>query len=178
MSGASFPPVDLMDGFAAGGPAAGGRPLAEHCQGDKVEFCRLTKKFVDNAQSVPEDASDVLYYTMAVGHHTGVIDCFERVLEMPVEAFERIVAQVPDAEARYKLEGVLRFGEIEVDKGHVPLLLPALRSALSSLDVFNEPGKTTLPLSLEDTERLAAMIDLVLKVRSERHVYLMVRRCR
>lgn len=144
--------------------------------GGTVAFFKLTKKFVDSEKSVPKEATDVLYYTLSVGHHTGVIDCFERALDMPVEAYERIVAQLPEGEARRKLHGVLEFGEIEVDKSHVPLLLPVLRRALGSIDVFNEPGLTSMPLEQEDLVRFEGILDLVLKVRDQEAVYLMVRR--
>lgn len=150
--------------------AAGG------CRDDEVVFYRLGKKFVDDARSIPEGATDVLYYTLSVGHHTGVIDCFERALSMPLESYRRIVARVEDEEARFKLEGVERFGEIEVDKSHVPLLLPALRACLASLDVFNEPGKTEIPLDELEVQGLMGMIDLLLKVRCEPSLYLTVRR--
>ncbi len=141
-----------------------------------VSFYRLTKKFVDSEASVPDDARDVLYYTLAVGHHTGVIDCFEEALTMPLESYERLIAQLDDEGARRKLEGVMRFGEIEIDKSHVPVLLAATRATLSGLDVFNELGKTKLPLDAADVKRLVAMVDLLLKVRDEPSVYLMVRR--
>lgn len=162
------------DEVALSDPAA--RPSAARAQGGTVEFCKLSRKFVDSESSVPEGAADVLYYTLSIGHHTGIIDCFDTVLEVPLGAYERIVAQVEDADARFKLEGVLRFGEIEVNKSHVPSLLPALRLALSSLDVFDAPGKTSIPLEPGDVDYLAEMIELLLKVRSEPHVYLMVRR--
>lgn len=169
-------PTHAWDPFAACGTDDAGVPLARAAQGGRVEFCKLSRKFVDSAASVPDEATDVLYYTLAVGHHTGIIDCFERVLDMPISAYERICAQIENPDARYKLEGVLRFGEIEIDKSHVHLLLPALRLALGSLDVFNEPGKTSMPLKEEDRKRLMGMIDLVLRVRNEPALYLMVRR--
>ncbi|WP_197735958.1 formate hydrogenlyase maturation protein HycH [Arabiibacter massiliensis] len=149
---------------------------AVRAQGEAVSFFRLTRKFVDSAASVPEDASDVLYYTLAVGHHTGVIDCFERALAMPLATYEKLVALMDDEEARYKLEGVSRFGEIEIDKAHVGVLLPAARAALASLDVFNEPGKTRIALSADETAALMGLVDLLLKVRDEPSVYVMARR--
>lgn len=144
--------------------------------GSTVEFRRLTRKFVDSAASIPDESSDVLYYTLAVGHHTGVIDCFERALSMPVETYEKIVALMDDDGARFKLGGVLRFGEIEIDKSHVPLLLPAARAALSSLDVFDAPGKTAMALDASEVECFMGFVELLLAVRDEPSVYLMVRR--
>lgn len=141
-----------------------------------VVFYQLTKKFVDSEASIPKDACDVLYYTLAVGHHTGIIDCFERVLSMSLESYRRIVSLFDDHASRYKLEGVMRFGEIEIDKSHIPLLLPSTRAVLSSIDVFDEAGKTIPALSPDDSGLLAEMIDLLVKVRDDPSVYLMVRR--
>ena len=183
---------DIREVGAAGVPAAapgGGRPwdpfgyadaptsaMQVTPAGGTVAFFKLAKKFVDAEASVPTEATDVLYYTLSVGHHTGVIDCFERALDLPVAAYERIVGLLPAGEARRKLEGVLVFGEIEIDKSHVGLLLPTLRRALGNVDVFNEPGVTSMPLCPADLERLETMIDLVLKVRDQEALYLMVRR--
>ncbi|QKF07403.1 formate hydrogenlyase maturation protein HycH [Berryella wangjianweii] len=144
--------------------------------GDKVLFYLLRMKFVDRAESIPDDAQDVLYYTLSVGHHTGVVDCFERVLEVPVDSYRKITELLESDEARRKLEGVLRFGEIEVGKEHVRSLLPAARRALSNIDVYNEPGKTSMPLDRDELPFLMEMIKLFMKVRDETNVYLMVRR--
>lgn len=160
------PYVDLFDDA----------PNAVRVDGSTVEFRKLARKFVDSASSIPEEASDVLYYTLAVGHHTGVIDCFERALSMPVGTYEKIVALMDDEQARFKLSGVLRFGEIEIDKSHVGLLLPAARAALAGLDVFNEPGKTSIALDPSETEQLMGLVDLLLAVRDEPSVYAMARR--
>lgn len=141
-----------------------------------VIFYRLTKKFVDSAESVPDDAKDVLYYTLAVGHHTGIIDCFENTLELPLESYERIVSLVENEDARFKLEGIMRFGEIEIDKSHVPVLLPALRTAFARLDAFDTRGHTSIKLSSEEVIWLSQMLDLVVKVKDETNMYLMVRR--
>ena len=117
---------------------------------------------MDRAQSVPDDAKDVLYYTLSVGHHTGVIDCFECVLSMPVEIFERICAALPEGEARYKLEGVMRHSEIELGKAQVDIVIDALEPLASAAD-----------------EEVARYVGLFLEqlriVREEPSVYVMVR---
>lgn len=141
-----------------------------------VSFFRLTKKFVDSEASVPEEACDVLYYTLAVGHHTGVIDCFEEALSMPLDAYGRIARHLDDDVSRRKLEGVMRFGEIEINKSHVPGLLAAARGALLTLDVCGDGGPSKPVLEKDDVKRLTALMDLLLKVRDEPSVYLMVRR--
>lgn len=151
-------------------------PSAVRVDGGTVEVRKLTRKFVDSAASIPDEPTDVLYYTLAVGHHTGVIDCFERALSMPADVYGKIVALMDDEEARFKLAGVLRFGEIQIDKSHVGLLLPAARAALSNLDVFDAPGKTAMALQPHEVEPFVELVDLLLDVRDEPSVYLMVRR--
>lgn len=151
-------------------------PNAVSPTGSRVEFRKLTRKFVDSASSIPDEAGDVLYYTLAVGHHTGVIDCFEQALSMPVRSYEKIVALMDDEKARLKLTGVLRFGEIEIDKSHAGSLLRAARGALAGLDVFNELGKTSISLDPCEVDQLMGFIDLLLEIRDEPSVYAMVRR--
>lgn len=133
-----------------------------HSMARTVQVYRLVRKFVDNAKSVPEDAKSVLYYTLSVGHHTGVIDCFERVLSIPVATFERICGALGRGEARYKLEGVMRHSEIELGKAQVDLVINALEPLLSSSD-----------------EEVSHFVELLLEqlymVRDEVAVYVMIR---
>lgn len=150
--------------------------MTEASSSPAVSFFRLTKKFVDSEASVPDDACDVLYYTLAVGHHTGVIDCFEEALTMPLDAYERIAVQIDDVVSRRKLEGIMRFGEIEINKSHVPGLLAAAREALLTLDVCDDGGLSKPVLGKGDVGCLTALMDLLIKVRDEPSVYLMVRR--
>lgn len=95
-----------------------------------VIFYRLGRKFVDDEREIPQESADVMYYTLAVGHHTGIMDCFDAKLSCPVEMFERIVALFDeDGQARYKLAGIIRSGEIQVDKSHVGVLDAAVDEA-------------------------------------------------
>ena len=82
----------------------------------EVMFYRLTKKFVESREEIPDEAKEVMYYTLAIGHHTGVIDCFEPVLGCSRELYDKVVALFPAGDARFKLEGIARFGEIQIDK--------------------------------------------------------------
>ena len=102
--------------------------------GAEVVFYQLTKKFVDTEESVPDDAQDVLYYTLAVGHHTGVIDCFEERLRCPLSTYERLVEAFPEGDARYKLAGVMRHGEIQIDKMHLAVMVPGLAAMREAAD--------------------------------------------
>lgn len=135
---------------------------SEHARARMVTVHRLVRKFVDDERSVPEDAKDVLYYTLSVGHHTGVIDCFERVLSMPVEDYEAICASMSEGEARYKLEGVMRHSEIELGKSQVNQVISSLSLALSDMG--------------ESPRRFAeALLDQLVAVHDEPSVYVMIR---
>lgn len=99
-----------------------------------VVFYRLSRKFVDTEKSVPGRVTDIMYYTLAIGHHTGVIDCFDEALSCPVPAYEQVCSLVSDDDARYKLEGILRSGEIQVLKSDLPTLEKPLRAALDAAE--------------------------------------------
>ena len=43
----------------------------------KVFFYLLNERFVENDEQVPEQTKQVMYYSLAIGHHVGVIDCFK-----------------------------------------------------------------------------------------------------
>lgn len=89
----------------------------------EIVFYRLNAKVVERAEDVPEDARQVVYYSLAIGHHIGVFDCFKPVLRCSGALYDDVLAALPeDGEARRKLGGLLRFGEITVDKSHTGLL--------------------------------------------------------
>lgn len=98
----------------------------------EVVFYRLSKKFVDNERSIPEDVRSVLYYTLAIGHHTGLIDCFDPRIRTSREVFSQVVDLLPEGPARDKLAGVERFGEIQIGKEHVAALRAATLAVLES----------------------------------------------
>ena len=93
MLGGSFGDASRASDEAAEG-------VADPCLGhapDQVVFYELTRKFVETEEDVPQEACDVLYYTLAVGHHTGVLDCFEPRLSVPVDVFYSLVDALPEA---------------------------------------------------------------------------------
>ncbi|TDR79674.1 formate hydrogenlyase maturation HycH family protein [Paludibacterium purpuratum] len=100
----------------------------------KVVFYSLSKKFLEREQDLPPEgaARQVIYQTLALGHHIGVIDCLKPVLSCPQDGFERWAARLPDNEARRKLMGVLKFGEIMIDASHIGMLGAALSGARES----------------------------------------------
>lgn len=97
----------------------------------QVVFYQLTRKFVDTEKSIPADAKDVMYYTLAVGHHTGVIDCFEERLRYDLADFEAACELLPEGDARYKLEAIRRSSEVQIEQRHVEELLPAIDAVLA-----------------------------------------------
>lgn len=125
----------------------------------KIIIYQLRTKFVNQREDVPEDAKQVVYYTLAVGHHVGVMDLFSSRLEIPLEEFAAWVQSQPEGPARTKLEGALRWGEIEVNQSRVGMLLPLLEAAPAE-----GPGWTR-----EFVECLNA-------VKQESAMYLMVRK--
>jgi hypothetical protein len=132
---------------------------------EQVVFYQLSRKFLDSAQTVAAAPKQIIHYTLAIGHHIGVIDCFSAKLEMPLEAYTHWVAQLPESEGRRKLEGLMRFGEIEISEAHAGLLQSALNRGLDTMS----------PAETEWTARLNGMLQDIV---DEPAVYVMVRRRR
>lgn len=95
----------------------------------RVTIYQLQRKFVNQREDIPETARQVIYYTLAVGHHVGVLDCFSSLAEIPLEEFRAWVEGLPQGTGRSKLEGVLKWGEIEINASHVSMLLPILEDS-------------------------------------------------
>lgn len=129
----------------------------------KVIFYSLSQKFLERKEDIPAEAKQVMYYSLAIGHHLGVIDCLKPVLECPLDGFQRWIGRLPEGEARRKLEGVLRWGEINIDLTHVTMLKAGL--ALLGSQLSDEEARWSEQLMLA----LAA-------IETEPAVYLMVRR--
>lgn len=139
--------------------------------GGRIVVYQLTAKLVDSEIDIPQDAQDIMYYTLSVGHHTGVMDCFSEKLSCSADTFQSILNNMSDSKARMKLEGILRFGEIQIDKSHLAVLKPAVKRALRELYV----RKDTNPYSAE----ISWMSDFLLlldTVERETAMYLMGRR--
>lgn len=98
----------------------------------KVVFYSLSQKFLDRQEDMPAEAKQVVYYSLAIGHHVGVIDCLKTVLECPLEDFQRWIDKL-EGEARNKLEGIFKWGEINIDATHTRMLTAALNSVCDQL---------------------------------------------
>ena len=104
---------------------------------DKVIFYQLGQKFLDRQEDMPAEAKQVVYYSLAIGHHIGVIDCLKPVLECPTEEYTAWLEKMPEGDARNKLAGLLKWGEITIDRTHTGLLagmLDAVRAAFNSAE--------------------------------------------
>lgn len=93
-----------------------------------VVVYQLSRKFVNRREDVPENARQVVYYALAVGHHVGVMDCFSTLTEIPLDEFTQWLEGLPEGEGRAKMAGVLKWGEIEINRDHVETLLPLLKT--------------------------------------------------
>lgn len=63
-----------------------------------------------------------MYYSLAIGHHVGVIDCLSVAFRCPLTEYEDWLALVEEEQARRKMLGVMTFGEIVIDASHTALL--------------------------------------------------------
>lgn len=174
--------VDRSSYFAGPGMLGGSfedaREGAAPAEPTEAVFYALTQKFVEREEDIPEDAKDVLSYTLAVGHHTGVVDCFEPRLACPVRVLDAVVADLPaEGEAAAKLGALRRFGEVQIDKESAPALFDAacaLREALgyrgsrkAGLDVMDPD----FGLHAQEIAFLSPLIELLENVMGEGGFY-------
>lgn len=131
----------------------------------KVLFYALSQKFLerDEAPATAETSAprQVIYQTLGLGHHIGVIDCFKSVLDCPLDGFESWIGRLPEGEARRKLEGVLKFGEIMIDSTHTHLLAAALDRARPAFSAEEDDWTQTLMRALAAIEAEPAMYLMV-----------------
>lgn len=72
--------------------------MTEEC--GEIVFWTLRKKFVASSDEMPEHSSQVMYYSLAIGHHVGVIDCLNVAFRCPLTEYEDWLAQVEEEQAR------------------------------------------------------------------------------
>jgi hypothetical protein len=143
--------------------------IEEETGSKDVVFYQLSAKFIDNEREIPEESKEVLYYSLQVGHHTGIIDCLSEKLRCPYSAFIEVIEALPHASApRYKLEGILRHGEIQIDKTHLGYLYSAIKDLLS-------PGPSPHTFSEEAKAFLLGFSNTLDAIKEQPAVYLMVR---
>jgi hypothetical protein len=130
---------------------------------ERVVFYQLTKKFVNDQDKIPEEARQIVYYSLAIGHHVGVMDCFDSLMELPLEEYESWIQKLEDGSGRRKMEGLLKFGEIEVNASHVSELLPVFDASLPMM-------------SPQEKEWTLTLLHSLLQMQEEPAYYLMVRK--
>jgi hydrogenase-4 component J len=117
---------------------------------EQAVFYQLTHKFVNSEDDIPEEARQLVYYSLAVGHHVGMLDCFQSLMEIPMEEYRRWVACLTAGSGRRKLEGMLKWGEIEINRSHANELVETLRDSLSGMDGRQAAWAITLSQYLKE----------------------------
>ena len=110
----------------------------------KVVFYQLGQKFLDEKEAASAEAGQVVYYSLAIGHHVGVIDCLRPILDCPLREFAAWLESWPEGPARSKLSGLLSFGEINIDASHVSMLAPALAEHAAFSEQASQWAETLL----------------------------------
>lgn len=127
-----------------------------------VIFYLLNQRFVENENKIPEEAKDVMYYSLAIGHHVGVIDCFKKLIVTDYNDYQQFVECFPEhSEARRKLAGLMKFGEIVIDSSHVNLLAQALDEIKPNLTALYREWTEILLDTLASVQREPAMYMMV-----------------
>ncbi|KNC11873.1 formate hydrogenlyase maturation protein HycH [Klebsiella sp. RIT-PI-d] len=133
---------------------------------EKVVFSQLSRKFIDENDATPAEAQQVVYYSLAIGHHLGVIDCLEAALTCPWQDYLAWIGTLETGtEARRKMEGVPKYGEIVIDFNHVQMLAHA----------FDNARAAQTPQQQEWSKLMLSMLH---DIHQESAIYLMVRRLR
>lgn len=127
----------------------------------RVVFYQLNSRFLHKGQTPPPDAEQVLYYSLGVGHHVGVIDTFKPILTCSYDSYLAAVDALPPGEARRKLDGLRKFGEIAIDATHTMQLRNALGAARSGFDGETEQWSQRLDQALREIEREPALTLMV-----------------
>ncbi|WES67285.1 formate hydrogenlyase maturation HycH family protein [Superficieibacter sp. HKU1] len=133
---------------------------------ETVVFSQLSRKFIDENDATPAEAQQVVYYSLAIGHHLGVIDCLEAALTCPWNDYLAWIGTLEaGSEARRKMEGVPKYGEIVIDFNHIQMLAHAFDNALA----MQTP---------QQQEWSKLMLSMLHDIHQESAIYLMVRRHR
>ncbi len=130
---------------------------------ERAVFYQLTHKFVNDEKAIPEEARQVIYYSLAIGHHVGVMDCFQSLMEIPLADYRQWISRLPAGAGRHKLEGLLKWGEIEINSSHTGELAPALEAGLAQMSEAEKRWSSVLASCMH-------------KMAEEPALYLMVRK--
>jgi len=130
----------------------------------KVMFWLLRQKFVDNSVELEEKSRQVMYYSLAIGHHVGVIDCLNVTLECPISDYQQWISLIADVEARRKMQGLLTFGEIVIDASHINTLAPTFAQLAETAQSPWREWSRQLLQHLQDMAQEPALYLMVRKI--------------
>lgn len=132
---------------------------------EKVVFSQLSRKFIDENDATPAEAQQVVYYSGDWSPPWGY-RLLEAALTCPWDEYLAWIATLEaGSEARRKMEGVPKYGEIVIDINHVPMLANAFDKARAAQTSQQQEWSTMLLSMLHD-------------IHQENAIYLMVRRLR
>jgi len=135
---------------------------SRHLQG-QIDFYRLTRKFIDDKE-VPPEAQHVIYYSLGIGHHLGVVDCLKSEMNCNGEEYLEWINALPkEGEAYRKMHGYLTFGEISMFYEHINMLALAFDAIDSSTQ------------SEKSQQLTRGLISILNGIYNEPNMYLMIR---
>ncbi len=129
----------------------------------RVIFYQLGQKFLDRQEDMPGEAKQVVYYSLAIGHHIGVIDCLQPIIRCTLAEYEAWISVLDAGAARSKLEGLSKWGEINIDISHTQLLAKAIDAARPAFDA-------------QQAQWASALMDALQAIEQEPAIYLIARR--
>ncbi|KJF87464.1 formate hydrogenlyase maturation HycH family protein [Photobacterium phosphoreum] len=139
---------------------------SRHFQGH-VYFYTLGRKFVDESYDVPEEAKQIMYYSLAIGHHLGVVDCLKAVIECEGDEYLTWISGLPqDGEAFNKMKGYFVFGEITIYPEHLNMLALAFdRIDTSTQNALSQQLTRDFIAALGDIHREPTMYMMIRGIR-------------
>ncbi|MTI14538.1 formate hydrogenlyase maturation HycH family protein [Sansalvadorimonas verongulae] len=133
-------------------------------QSDQVLFYTLYKKFLDESYGIPEEAKEVMYYTLAIGHHVGIVDCMKVALQCTLKEYRQWINHLEEgSDARYKMDRFFVYGEVTVLEEHTTMLA----SAFDKLD--------REPMTEKEVAMTEKMVELMAAIHREPTMYMMIK---
>ncbi|MEI8631298.1 formate hydrogenlyase maturation HycH family protein [Vibrio sp. PP-XX7] len=113
---------------------------------------------------MPQEAKQVMYYSLAIGHHLGIVDCLKSEMVCTGHEYLDWIRALPEeSEAYRKMQGFLMFGEITIFPEHINML--AL--AFDRIDAEAQSEKSR--------DLTKGMLKILTAIHNEPTMYLMIR---
>ena len=107
---------------------------------------QVSKRFVDNEDSASDEATSIVYYALGIGHHTGIIDCFEERLRCSMPVMEGVLSAIPrSSRLATKLRTAYEREEAYIDKYDLQPLTSDIDAALGTEDPYRDLPLDELP---------------------------------